>query len=289
MVLLYICRNKITEMKKIILLFVMFLIASSTFAQKKLSIKGSKIVSIQKKEVAFFDAIEVQDGLEITLVKGEKSGVELEADDNLQDAIGLSINGNTLVISSLKNVYGFKKFNIRVTYTNNFKSVTAKNKSVVNVMEEMVLDEITFKSFDDAKFYLNLNVKSFQLIANDASRIEMNLKADNTDIQLNNGSELKALIASNAIKCDLYQKSKANIEGDCIVIKLRLDNNSKFIGNKLTAKSMKLIAEAYTNSIVFAETNLELEASGNAEIDLYGSPQIDVKKFADSAIISKKM
>ncbi len=276
-------------MRKIFLLFILFLIATNTFAQKKPSTKGSKIVTIQKKEIGTFDAIEVQDGLEITLIKGDKSGVELEADDNLQDAIGLTINGNTLVISALKNVYGFKKFNIRVTYAANFKSITAKNKSVVNALEEMILDEITFKSYDTAKLFLNLNVKNFQLIANDDSTVEMNLKAEKSDIQLNNGSELKALIASNSIKCDLYQKAKANIEGDALDMKLRLDNNSKFTGNKLTSKNMKLVAEAYTTCIVFAETTLELEASGNTEIDLYGNPKIDLKKFADKAIISKKM
>ena len=257
-------------------------------AQKKTSVKGSKIVTIQKKEVANFDAIEVQDGLEIMLVKGEKSSVELEADDNLQDALGLTINGNTLVINALKTVYGFKKFNIRVTYDATFKSVIAKNKAVINALEEMALDEITFKSFDDAKLYLNVNVKKFHLFTHDDSKAEINLKAENTDIQINNNSDLKALIASAILKCDLYQKGKANIEGDCLDMKLRLDNNSKFIGNKLTAKNMKLVAEAYTTCLIFAETTLELEASGTAEIDLYGNPKIDLKKFADSAILSKK-
>ena len=275
-------------MKKNILYLLLFLTTLQAFSQKKPSVRGSKIVTIQKKEVASFDAVQIQDGLEIILIKNDKSGVELEADDNLQDVIALKMSGNTLIISALKEFYGFKKFNIRIYYDKNLKNIIAKDKSVVNAFEEMVLDEITFKTFDQSKLFLNLNIKKFQLIANNDTRIEMNLKSENAVLQINNNSEIKALIAANALNCDLYQKANANIEGDCIDLKLRLDNNSKFIGNKLTAKNMKLVTEAYTNCTVFAENTLELEASGNSEINLFGNPKIDLKKFADNSVLIKK-
>ena len=43
-----------------------------------------------------FDSVDIADNLEVYLVKGEKNSVEIEADDNLHDAIIFEIIGSTL-------------------------------------------------------------------------------------------------------------------------------------------------------------------------------------------------
>lgn len=285
----YICDLKNFKiMKKISFIILAVLISSLAFSQKKEKLKGSKIVTIEQKQVESFDGLEVQDNIEVSLIKGDKNGVELEADDNLHDAIALKMNGSVLIISSVKEISGYKKFNIKVTYTDSFKSVVARDKSRINALEEIKLDDVSFKSQDNAKLYLNINAKTFTLSANDKSYIEMNAKSESGNIVMSNNSELKALISSTELKCDLYQKSKASIEGDVIDLKLRLDNNTNFTGKKLTSKNAVLTAEAYTNCSVMAETGITIEASGNSEIQLFGDPKIDLKRLADSAILYKK-
>lgn len=257
-------------------------------AQFKDKIKGSKIVTIEKKATESFDAIEVLDDVEISLIKGDKNSVEIEADDNLHEALGLKMNGNTLVIGFDKEISGFKKFNVRVTYTDSFKSVLAKDKAKINALEEIKLEDVNFKCLNNAKLFLNLNTKSFAVSADDKSHVELNGKSESANIILSKNAEIKALISSSELKCDLYQKAVADIEGDVIDMKLRLDNNSKFNGKKLTAKSAILDAEAYTTCSVYAENSIAIEASGSTEIQLYGTPKVDMKQFADNAIIYKK-
>ncbi|MDI1256331.1 MAG: DUF2807 domain-containing protein [Flavobacterium sp.] len=275
-------------MRKIIFIALTLLLSTVAFGQKKEKVKGSKIVTIEQKQVESFDAIEVGDDLEISLIKGDKNGVELEADDNLQNTLSLTMMGSTLVITAAKDATDFKKFNIRVTYTDAFKTVTAKGKSKINALEEITLDDITFKSFDNSKLFLNLATKSFSIICDDRSKAELNAKSESGTITLSKNAEIKALIASTELKCDLYQKAVANIEGDVIDMTLRLDNNSGFTGKKLTVKNMKLVAEGYSNCNVYVETTVSIEASGTSEIQLYGEPKVDLVKFADSAILSKK-
>lgn len=275
-------------MKKISLILLAVLFSAAVTAQTKEKLKGSKIVTIEQKEVENFEGIEVHDDLEISLIKGEKPGVEIEADDNLHQALGLDMNGSVLILSMAKEISGAKKFSIRITYSDSFKSVVAKNDSKINALEEVKLDEITFSAFDNAKLYLNINSKSFTLLANDKSKVEFNCKSESCAIELSKSAELKALISSTEMKCDLYQKAKATIEGDVIDMKLRLDNNSTFNGNKLTAKNVAVVAEGYTNCSLFAETSLSIEASGNTEIQLFGEPKIDMKGFAGSATLHKK-
>lgn len=275
-------------MKKITFLVVAVFISTLAFSQAKEKVKGSKIVTIEKKEVEAFTGLEVRDDLEIFLIKADKNAVELEADDNLHDAIDLKYNGGTLIVSAAKDVSSFKKFTIRILYTNDLKMVEARDKAKIQGIEEVNLEDITFKSIDNSKLYLYVNAKALTVIGNDKSEIQLNAKSEAVKIELSKNTTMKALVAATEMKLDLYQKSKATIEGDVIDLKLRFDNNTNFIGKNLNAKNCELVAEGYSNATLMVETSLNLSATGNSEVYLYGEPKVELKKFADQSTLYKK-
>lgn len=260
----------------------------SSFSQKKEKIKGSKVVTIEQKKTGPFENLEISDDLEIMIIKGENSSIEIEADDNIHQALGFVLNGKILRLSMDKNIGSHKKFNIRVTYTDTLKTVTTKNEAVINALQEINLEDITFKSFDSSKLFLNVKSKKFTLLANDKSRSELNVKSDDAVFELSKDSQTKSIIKSGNLKFDLYQDAKATLEGDVTEIKLRLDNNSEFRGKKLIAKKMELIAEISSTCEVNVSESLSIECSGKSEIDLYGSQKIDLKKFTDISRLTKK-
>jgi len=264
-------------MKKTALLFVLALFTSAISAQQKEKIKGSKIVTVEQKEIGEFENLEVSDNLEIFLIKGDKCGVEIEADDNLHDAIEISLHGNTLQLSASKEISGAKKFSVRITYTDDFKMAIAKNQANITALADISLNTFTFKSFDSAKIFANVKSKSFTLMANDKSKTELNLTGEQTTIELSKNAQLKALISTASMKFDMYQKSTAVIEGDVTDLKLRLDNNANFTGKGLTAKNVSLLVEGYTVCSILCNTWMAIEASGKAEIQIYGDQKIDLR------------
>lgn len=274
-------------MKKSALLVLLF-VAATLSAQQKEKIKGSKIVTVVQKEIGEFENLEVSDNLEIFLIKGDKCGVEIEADDNLHEAIEVNLHGDLLQLSASKEVSSAKKFSVRITYTDNFKMVTAKNQANVTALADITLTNFTFKAFDNAKIFANAKCKAFTLMANDKAKAELNLTAEQTTIELSKNAQLKALISSTAIKLDMYQKSVAVVEGDVNDLRLRLDNNANFTGKNLTAKNASLVAEGYTVCSILCNTWMAIEASGKAEISIYGDQKIDLRKFLDNATLYKK-
>ena len=274
-------------MKKIILL-VLLLSSLNNFAQKKEKVKGSKIVTMEQKEVASFKSIEVEDNLEVFLVKGTECGLEIEADDNLHEFIDFKLSGSNLRVTTTKELSSFKKLSVRITYTDGLDMVIAKNETNVTALSDVDLEIITFKSYDFAKLYLNAKCKNFTLMANDKSKIELNLKSDKATIDVSKSAQVKALIASTDLIFDMYQKSNATIEGDVTNLKLRLDNNSDFVGSKLTAVNAQIFAEGYANGKINIKTNVAIDIAGKSEIQLYGEPKIEIKRFADSATLMKK-
>ena len=276
-------------MKNHIAIFLIVLSTTLTLAQKKDKLKGSRIVTIENKEVGNFQALEVEDNIEVNLERGEKNNIKIEADENLHDIISFDLKDNTLRIFTTKEAVNYKKLIVRVTYNSDLNLVTSKNEATINAIEEIQLDEITFKTFDYSKLFLNVNTKKFILQADDKSKTELNLKSENTIIQLSKNAALKSLISTVDLTIDLYQKSNVTLEGNVTNAILRLDNNSTLTGNKLNVKNADVITESYSNCSLFVDTNVIIDAADKSEIHLFGSPKIEMRQFSDEAKLFKKM
>lgn len=276
-------------MKKIILLISLVCCTTIALAQKKEKVKGTKILKTEQHEIEAFQEIEIEDNLEVYLVKGDKNALEIETDDNLLSAIDYKTYGKTLRLNTNKEISSFKKLEIRVTYTDSLKMITIKHEGKLNAITELQTKNLTIKTFDYSKAFINVNTPNFTLITNDKSKIELNLKSTDAAIEMSKNSELKALITANKLKCDMYQKAEANLEGDVSEFKLRLDNNAKYIGKNLNSKLLNLTTEGYTNCSVYTNGNLSITALGKSEVTIFGDPKIEIKKFADEAILMKKL
>ena len=275
-------------MRKIITLSFLFL-TILTFAQKKEKVKGSKIVKLEQKQVGDFESLEVEDNLEIFLIKGNDCGIEIEADDNIIEFVEYKLTGKNLRISTSRDISSYKKLSVRVTYNDKFNMLIAKDETNVTSLSDIVLDNVTFKSYDYAKLFLIAKTKNFTLMANDKSKVELNLKSEKTAVDVSKSAYIKALISSGEMKFDMYQKSSADVEGDILDLKLRLDNNTDFTGKKLTAKNALVEVSGYSKSSIAISNIATIDASGNGEVELYGEPvKIEIKHLVDSAILRKK-
>jgi hypothetical protein len=275
-------------MNKLLTISFLVLLTTLSFAQQKEKVKGSKIVTVVQKEVGEFESVEIEDNLEIFLIKGDKCSVEIEADDNVQEFIAYEVQGKTLYLSTSRQITGTKKLSVRVTYTDNFNLLLAKDDANVTALAELGLTNFTFKMYGSSKLYANANVTTFTLMLDDKAKAELNLKSEDATIEMSKFAQLKALISATQMKFDMYQKTKAVIEGDVINFKLRLDNDANFVGAKLTSKNAELLTEGFAECSINVASKLVLDAKGKTDTKIYGNQIIEVKNFLDSAVLSKK-
>ena len=276
-------------MKKYIALLLLVLSTTALVAQKKEKIKGSKIVTTERREIDNFQELVIEDNLEVHLERGEKAEVKIEADENLHQIISLEQYNKTLRIFTTQLASSYKKMIIRVTYTVDLNLISSKNESSINAIQELLLDKFTINAFDSSKLFINSNVKNFVLQAGDKSKMELNIKSENVTIELNKNASLKALVVTDALKVDQYQKSNATVEGSATSAIIRLDNNASFTGNKLNTKSATITTESYTNCSLFVEKEVIIDAINKSEIQLLGTPKIEMRKFLDEAKLIKKL
>ena len=275
-------------MKKIYILLLAFSSTTIAFAQKKEKISGSKIITSKEKSIHNFNSIEVGDNLEISLERGEFAEIKIEADDNLVDIIDIDVTDEILHLSTSKKVIKNKALKLKVTYTNQLNSITAKNNSVINVIQEIITDNLNVKTFDNAKLFMNASTKNFTLQADGNSKIELNLKSEKAKFELTKAAELKSLTHTADLALDMYQKTKAKIEGEANSSVIRLENNSALEASKLEINSIDLTTEGQSSGSVNAKKDIIINAIEKSETELYGDAKIEMKKFTDRAKLSKK-
>ena len=275
-------------MKKVCVLIFCILQATNSFAQKKEKIKGNKIITFLKSDVTSFTEIEIEDNLEVYLIKGDKNSIEVETDENLHAEINHKTYGNTLRLNTNKEISGFKKLEVRVIYTDSLKLITCRHEVKLNILTAISIPNVTIKTFDFSKAIININSPKFSLLANDKSKVELNLKSQDAFVEMSKNSEIKAIISSSKLKFDMYQKSEAVVEGDVAEMTIRLDNNAKYEGRKLTTKSLDLTTEGNTNCYVNTNGSLNISANAKSEIYIYGDPKIELKKLTGDATLYKK-
>lgn len=274
-------------MKQTITLFALLLVTSVALAQKSDKLKGSKIIITTEKSTSPFSSVFIQDDLQVSFIKADTTGIEIEADDNLHEALKIANNSGNLTLSLNNKISSFKKFEIKIYYTDALKNIEATDQSKLMILNEMDLEAINFKLNKKAKLYLNLKSKDVSVEINDDALAELNIKSEKTHFILTKNANLKGLVASTEMKVDQYQKSKSNFEGDVIDLKLRMDNNAKFSGKNLTAKNVEILAEGYSLSSLLVETNIIINAFANSEIELFGEPAIELKKFTGKTTLKK--
>ncbi|OYQ49911.1 GIN domain-containing protein [Flavobacterium aurantiibacter] len=275
-------------MKSLYTFAFLLIFAVTASAQTKPKVKGSKIVKIEKKEVEAFNKIEIADDIEVSLISAATPGIELEADDNLQDALDLKLNGGTIVISTNKIPTGYKAFKIRIMYDPSLELVVARSTAVVNVLETIKVGSIRFEINDKAKLFLNSEAEKISVQLDNDAMAELNIKATECSLTALKTTSVKALINTATLQTDLYQKAIAKLEGDAELAKYRLDNNSALTANNLTAQAVEIATEAFSEASIHAAKTCEIKASGKSEIKLYGTPKVDLALFADSASLFKK-
>ena len=275
-------------MKQKITLLLLLLFTVFAFAQKGEKLKGSKNVTTEDRPAGSFSSVFIHDDVEVYFIKGDSTGVELEADDNLHELLKVANNSGNLNLTLSSKPRSFKKFVVKIYYTDALKNIEAASQSKLMILDEMDLEQITFKLKDKSKLFLNLKSNVATIEMNDNAAAELNIKSEKIHFILSKNATLKGLVAATEVKIDQYQKSRSTIEGDVIDLKLRMDNNAKLFGKNFTAKNVDILAEGYSETTVFVETNCVISAFANAQIELYGEPIIELKKFTGNATLSKK-
>jgi hypothetical protein len=274
-------------MKKFLMLLLLFITIAS-FGQTKL--KGNKVVSIQDRDVEYFNKIVVKDNIKVLLFGGSEVEVNVETDENLQEAVITEVSNGVLEIYISQPIATSKALNIYVKVQEDADlTIETRDKSKVSSDTEIRLEWVVLNSFDKSNQNLNIKTKKSEIIAVNNSEIELNLNSEeSTNLTSEDNSKINLNLKTNILNCILDHSANMKILGNCKEINIDAQGNGNFNGKDLLADNIILSANEKTDVSVNASKNLEISAENDTEIYIYDNPQIVIKKFADKAVLFKK-
>ncbi|HKJ49087.1 MAG TPA: DUF2807 domain-containing protein [Christiangramia sp.] len=266
--------------------FLLLIIFCSCKAQEK--IKGSRDVKTEQYDLPSFHSIQAKGEFKIGVLKGSRPMIEIKADDNLHDLIQTEVIDGTLYIKPIKEFSREKEQELKITFSDTLKDILLAGEVELESLQDLFLGDFKLETRKDAKAFLTLTAKEFNLIQNDDAKSELNITATNVIFQLNQSSEVKALVNAPVFNLDIYEKASARIDGDIQEFKVRADQSSKFDGENLTSITAELLAQGDSKVKINATDTLNVRANGKSEIEVFNEPQINLIEFKDEAVIAKK-
>jgi len=277
--------KKQTIMKNIvILILITFPILSN--AQRKPKIKGSRIVSELSEELPPFNAIVLNDDLDIRLNKALGPGYHLIADDNLIDILKFEVQEGTLVISSYYNITAKKQLEITINYTD-LQAITVKNGSVVS-NEVIDTEQLFVDGFNNTKLDIRANAAVMDINLEDTSSGTFNVEVDSLNVNLGARSDAYVYAQMDSGALDLEGNSSLTIEGTSDRLQANILDYAKYKGETMEVGSYQLIISGNSNARVYAFRDIAIKAIQDARIYLYGTPKIAIDEFLDTVQLIKK-
>ncbi|MBT8184070.1 MAG: DUF2807 domain-containing protein [Eudoraea sp.] len=272
-------------MKNLILL-ALLLACCGISAQRKPKIKGNKAVIDVREDLPAYNAIELNDDLEIFLQKSSNTGYAITADDNLIDVLKFQVKDSTLIISSFYKITSKKKLEITVNYEE-IQAISMRDGRIR--MKDMIrTDHLRVNTYGSSKLELNANAPVMDINMEGNSSGDFNLDSDSLNITLKDRIDVKIYAVSETNTIEMFKSASARMEGTTDTLRIKLLGSANLRAQKLEAASISATLEETPSARVYAFKEIELSSSGSSKTYLYGNPKITILDFLDTSELYKR-
>ena len=152
-----------------------------SLAQKenKETIEGNGKSITRDVNISAFDALKASGVYELKITQGDKEGVRIEADENLQEYFKVSNDGSRLVIDMKlngKNITSKNPMKVYVTFKK-LKEMDLKMVGNVASVKQLSLNDLDFTNKSVGNVNLNLNVNKLDLKNKSVGNLNLSGKA----------------------------------------------------------------------------------------------------------------
>lgn len=170
-------------MRKVLIVAAVALLATvSVKAQNGETIEGNGKLTTREVPVSSFDALKASGVYELKLSQGDKEGVKIEADENLQQYFAVHNEGNALVIDMKalknKNLKNKNKMRVYVTFKN-LKQLDLSTVGSVDAEEALKFADLEIHNASVGHVDLNLSANTVKLDNKSVGHVKLEGKAQN--------------------------------------------------------------------------------------------------------------
>lgn len=275
-------------MKKQIILLSIALMTLTVSAQKKQKIKGNKEVTLLVKDIPHnFNAVEINDDLEININQGISNGYRLNADSNLHTVIQFVVIDSILKIFTTDKIVSSKKLELDLI-VKEIEHLIVKHDSKVKVEGRLTADRFYLSGYDGARVDLDVSADDVTITLHRDAGGKIQIKSENATLIMSDRTDLKASAVANKVRVTLNNTADLDLRGDADYAAFNLKKSSNLDAKKMKVRSVDLYSSNNSDVHVNATRNLEVYAQGKSNVYVYGNPEVQIKGLTDKSKIIKK-
>jgi hypothetical protein len=276
---------KILEVRYL-LLFFMLLVGCMVYSQRKPKIKGNRNVIEVREALAPFNAVQLDDDLDINLQAGTTGEYIIEADDNLIDILKFEVENETLVISSYYKVTSKKKLNITVNFSKLFR-IDANEGNIV-VMNRFATEYLEVNTRGSGRVEIDVDADAMDITMNDDSRGNFKVDSDSLNIRLAENVDLRLFGVMENTVLYMQRNSKADLEGFTNAFQFQILDNSDLKAKRLEANAVQANLEGNASAEVLSTATVELNSKGSSKTYVFGDSKINLQEFLDTSELYRR-
>lgn len=262
------------------------LVCFQAFSQRKPKIKGNKSVIDVVEILPSFNAIELNDDLDIVLAKSNQEGYTLKADDNLIDVLKFKVVDSTLSISSFYKITSKKKLEITINFYELSRVVIRDGR--IRMKDVIETEQLIVETYGSSKLELNAETLYTKLIMEGNSSGDFNIQSDSLNVILKDRVDARVYTVSEITNIQMNTNSAVTMEGTTYAMSAHLFDNANLKARKLEAEGVEVIAEGSPSAKVYASKDFELTSRGSSKTYLSGEAKIDILEFLDTSELHKE-
>ncbi|WP_372745338.1 GIN domain-containing protein [Lutibacter sp.] len=274
-------------MKKIVLILVLLMISTSSFAQKKPKLKGNKVVTDVFKTLDGFNAIEISDNLKVAILQASNNGYHLITDENLVNDINITVVDSVLKISTNSNITSSKKLEINLTVSK-INKITIRDEAKLECSNRLITNNFTFAAFDKASFNLDLNAtNSYFRIVKSVSG-EILLTGEKSIMMFDENAFMKGNVVLDEFELKMIDRTDADLTGEVNYLKFSGSDTGTLKGKDLKSSTADVSISGSSNAYIYSSKQLNVYAKDKSSVYVFGKPEIKVEGLNDRAQIIKR-
>lgn len=274
-------------MKQNYLVFLVLAICFSCQAQKLGKVKGNKEVIDVYQDLEDFTALEISNGLEVSIKQAATNDYHLETDSNLVEEIVFENLDGKLHIYANSMIQSSKKLNISLNLTN-LDMITLNDGAELSGLNKITSTTIDLFILDKSEFNLDIEADTLKIIMNDDSKGELATRGGKANITLNENSTLKGDMTMTSLSLEINERSDFDMDGDVENLDITAIGSAKIKGSVLRALTANVTASENSEIYLNATKALTLYMQEKSTVYLYGNPEITIEGFKDSSRLIKK-
>lgn len=190
-------------MKLKITFAILFVTILGLSACNKICVKGSGNVVTKERVLTHFNELDMSGGYKVELTQDSVQKVEIITDDNLQDHVKTTVNGDKLVVKSDKNLCpsGSILVKIHIKELSKLEASGAVDVKTTNVFKQPSF-ELKTSGATESDLMMNVNTLSTRISG--AGKITLRGQAAEYDIKISGAGKIKAFdLVANKCTVDI--------------------------------------------------------------------------------------